>query len=170
MSRALEWPGKQRGRDGPPQQSQPIPFRRVCQHPHAGPGTLDGVSRPPECALIDAARSVSRRSVRELAEATGYNVRTIQEALSGRRKRPSGARDVNPSLGVLIALARILEVTPDQLRRAGRNDAATALDLLGAEFDFSRVPTAALVDELARRTGGPETGTWHWTPANGTNV
>ena len=121
------------------------------------------MARPPTSTLLDAARFVSRRSVHDLALETGYHVRTIQEALWGVRKRPGGvALEARPTLGVIVALARALNLSPDRLRKAGRDDAAIALELLGDEFDFSRVPTAALVAELSRRTGGPEVGSWQW--------
>ena len=73
---------------------------------------------------------------------------TIQEALSGLRGRGSSAIDVRPSVGTLLVLARTLELLPDQFRRCGREDAAVALELLGEEFDLSRVPIRVLVDEL----------------------
>ena len=99
-----------------------------------------------------------------LAGESGLAVGTIQDALSGLRGRGGGAIGVRPSVGTLLVLARTLELSPDQLRRVGREDAAIALDLLGEEFDFSRVPFADLVNELTKRTGGPSTGSWTWVP------
>ncbi|WP_098459626.1 hypothetical protein [Propionicimonas paludicola] len=89
---------------------------------------------------------------------------TIQEALSGIRGKGSHAIEVRPSVGTLLVLARTLELTPDQFRRCGREDAAVALELLGDEFDLSRVPIAILVGELTRRSGGPALGSWTWVP------
>ena len=60
---------------------------------------------------------------------------------------------MRPSVETLLVLARTLGLSPDQLRRAGREDAAIALDLLGEEFDLSRVPIAALVNELTKAHG-----------------
>lgn len=122
------------------------------------------MSRPPESDLLDAARQLNRWSMSRLARESGLAMGTIQEALSGRRVRPDGVIDVRPSVGTLLVLARTLELSPDQLRRAEREDAAIALDILGVEFDFSRVPTAALVVELTKRAGGPEAGSWAWVP------
>lgn len=89
---------------------------------------------------------------------------TIQEALSGLRGKGSRAIEVRPSVGTLLVLARTLELTPEQFRRCGREDAAVALELLGEEFDLSRVPIAVLVNELTRRSGGPGLGSWTWVP------
>lgn len=57
-------------------------------------------------------------------------------------------------------LARTLDLTPKHFRQCGREDAAVALELLGDEFDLSRVPAALLVKELTERSGGPELGSW----------
>lgn len=89
---------------------------------------------------------------------------TIQEALSGVRGPAGKGIEVRPSVGTLLVLARTLELSPEQFRRCGREDAAIALELLGDEFDLSRVPIAALVNELTKRTGGPEKGSWTWAP------
>lgn len=67
-------------------------------------------------------------------------------------------------MATLLVLARTLELSPDQFRRCGREDAAIALDLLGEEFDLSRVPSAVLMNELTKRTGGPKLGSWTWIP------
>jgi hypothetical protein len=72
-------------------------------------------------------------------------------------------------LPALLVLARTLELTAEQFRRCGREDAAVALELLGEEFDLSRVPIAVLVSELTRRSGGPELGSWTWVP-NSTDI
>ncbi len=52
---------------------------------------------------------------------------TIQEVLSGLRRKDSRAIEVRPSVGTLLVLARTLELTPEQFRRCGREDAAAAL-------------------------------------------
>ena len=119
------------------------------------------MSTPPESVLIDAARHLSRWSAAQLARESGLAMGTIQEAVSGLRGRRSNAIDVRPSVGTLLVLARTLELLPDQFRRCGREDAAVALKLLGEEFDLSRVPIRVLVDELTKRSGGPE---WTWVP------
>jgi len=66
---------------------------------------------------------------------------TIQEALSGLRGQGSRAIEVRPSVGTLLVSAPSLELTPEQFRRCGREDAAVALEHLGEEFDLSRVPS-----------------------------
>lgn len=109
------------------------------------------MTRPITCDLLDAARLEHRWSIAQLAEATGFGVHTVRASL---------ARE--PSLTVLLRLGRVLELSPAQLRRVGRDDAAQALDVLGEEFDFTRVPTSALIGELTRRAGGPATGSWIW--------
>ena len=122
------------------------------------------MSTPPESVLIDAARHLRRWSAAQLARESGLAMGTIQEALSGLRGHGSKAIDVRPSVGTLLVLARTLELLPDQFRRCGREDAAVALELLGEEFDLSRVPIRVLVDELTKRSGGPELGSWTWVP------
>ena len=122
------------------------------------------MSPPPESLLIDAARHLRRWSALQLARESGLAMGTIQEALSGLRGKGSRAVEVRPSVGTLLVLARTLDLTPEQFRRCGRQDAAVALELLGEEFDLSRVPIAVLVNELTRRTGGPELGSWTWIP------
>lgn len=96
---------------------------------------------------LDAARQLRRWSASRLARESGLARGTIQETLSGRRGRAGSGIEVRPSVETLLVLARTLGLSPDPLRRAGREDAAIALDLLGEEFDLSRVPIAALVNE-----------------------
>lgn len=112
------------------------------------------MTRPVECDLLGAARLERRWSIAQLAEATGFSVSTVRSALA-----------VQPSLTVLLRLARVMELSPEQLRSVGRLDAARALDVLGEEFDFSRVPTAVLIRELTERAGGPAGGSWVWVPS-----
>jgi len=122
------------------------------------------MSPSPESVLIDAAPHLRRWSAAQLARESGLAMGTIQEALSGFRGPASKGIEVRPSVATLLVLARTLELTPDQFRRCGRKDAAIALELLGDEFDLSRVPAAALVNELTKRTGGPDKGAWTWAP------
>jgi len=117
-----------------------------------------------ESLLIDGARHLRRWSATQLARESGLALATVQEALRGVRGRGSRATEVRPSVATLLVLARTLELTPQQLDRCGREDAAISLELLGQEFDLSRVPISALVNELTKRTGGPERGSWTWVP------
>lgn len=140
--------------------------RSAARYRASGPRPLPWSLMSPssESVLIDAARHLRRWSAAELARESGLAMGTIQEALSGRRGRGSSGIDVRPSVGTLLVLARTLELSPEQFRRCGREDAAIALELLGEEFDLSPVPIAALVSELTKRTGGPEKGSWTWVP------
>lgn len=67
------------------------------------------MSRPPEAELLDAARQLNRWSMARLSRESGLAMGTIQEALSGRRVRPTGVVDVRPSVGTLLVLARTLD-------------------------------------------------------------
>lgn len=109
------------------------------------------MARPPESTLLDAARFVSRRSVHDLALETAYHVRTIQEALWGARKRPGGVvLEARPTLGVAVALARALNLSPDRPRKAGREDAAIALELLGRSRNPPAFAAGASLHPAAR--------------------
>ena len=89
--------------------------------------SLWSMSRPAE-SVLDGARQLRRWSMSRLAGESGLAVGTIQEALSGLRGRGGGAIGVRPSVGTLLVLARTLELSPDQFRRVGREDAVIALD------------------------------------------
>ena len=96
------------------------------------------------------------------------------------RTNSKGARGVTPpasssccrhvsralSSQVDLRLSGLTRFERDRPANLGVSVCATriALELLGDEFDLSRVPIAALVNELTKRTGGPDKGSWTWAP------
>lgn len=85
---------------------------------------------PPEARLIRTAREAVGMTASQAAEATGGAVsatywRDIERGHGGRRGQRVQAR---ASARLLAAMARVTGVTPDQLKKAEREDAARVLE------------------------------------------
>lgn len=107
----------------------------------------------PEGALIEAARQSSGMSARKVAAQVGVSDTQYRNWVRGRDARGVDARF--PALG-LANTARVLGVSGEDLRMAGREDAAVILERQLTRRpgdDLSDVPTEQLLAEIARRTG-----------------
>ncbi|MET9819635.1 helix-turn-helix transcriptional regulator [Streptomyces sp. NPDC006355] len=84
---------------------------------------------PREAPLIDAARKRIRLTVREVARQARISEAHWRQIISGYESLGHGEfREVHAKPETLARIALVLDLTPDQLRRVGREDAAVALE------------------------------------------
>ncbi|MCC9686945.1 helix-turn-helix transcriptional regulator [Streptomyces sp. MNU103] len=104
---------------------------------------------PREAPLIDAARRRARITVREAARQSRVSEAHWRQIISGYESLGGGEyREVHAKPETLARIAQVVGITPDQLIKVGRDDAARALEEI----------TPDPAPEPERRTPRP------WTP------
>lgn len=104
----------------------------------------------PEGALIQEAAERTRQSARQLAAKAGISDARWRHVVNGYQPIGRGeAIEVVAPAATLARMARVVGVGADQLRAAGRADAADALDAMGPERPPSNGDAA--VDDLLNR-------------------
>jgi len=84
---------------------------------------------PPEAPLIDAARRSSRLTVREVTRRARISEAHWRQIVSGYESLGGGEyREVHAKPETLARIAQVIGLTPDQLRKVRRTDAAEALE------------------------------------------
>ncbi|WP_156119425.1 hypothetical protein [Corynebacterium humireducens] len=116
--------------------------------------------RTPEGQLVEAARTNRSPvlSIRKAASMAGISEGWWRQIVKGYRTVKGGVRiSVDAPADTLAAMALAVGVTPAELRRIDRGDAAASLELLlqstpdGWDGDLSAVPDDELIAELDRR-------------------
>lgn len=104
---------------------------------------------PPEAPLIDAARRQRRITVRELARQARISEALWRQIVSGYESLGAGQyREVRAKPETLARIALALGLTPEQLTRVGREDAATALEEITPEPEPQAPPYSPPVDAV----------------------
>ncbi|MEV5048193.1 helix-turn-helix transcriptional regulator [Streptomyces griseoincarnatus] len=89
---------------------------------------------PREAPLIDAARRRSRLTVREVARRARISEAHWRQIISGYESLGGGQyREVHAKPETLARIALVIDLTPDQLRKVGREDAAETLEEITPE-------------------------------------
>lgn len=84
---------------------------------------------PREAPLIDAARRRARITVREAARQSRVSEAHWRQIISGYESLGGGEyREVHAKPETLARIAQVVGITPDQLIKVGREDAARALE------------------------------------------
>ena len=84
---------------------------------------------PREAPLIDAARKRARITVREAARQSRVSEAHWRQIISGYESLGGGQyREVHAKPETLARIAQVVGITPDQLVKVGREDAAQALE------------------------------------------
>lgn len=86
-----------------------------------------GVEIPPESKMLKAAYKASGLTAADLAAATGLSTASIHVAQNGVRYRNGEAKATVPPDNTLVKLSSVLGISPDTLRRHGRDRAADLL-------------------------------------------
>jgi transcriptional regulator with XRE-family HTH domain len=103
---------------------------------------------PPEALLIAELRKaiVPSLSMREAARRAGMSASLWNQYEQGYRKvTPAVTIPIRATADKLASMARIVGATPDQLREAGRRDAAAILQKL---IDAAPDPNAEMVEKI----------------------
>ncbi|MGY5033248.1 hypothetical protein ACWC9U_20615 [Streptomyces sp. 900116325] len=87
---------------------------------------------PLEAALIAAALKNARISARKAAGLAGLSDARWRQIVSGYQSVSGSYVAVRAPADTLARMAQVVGVTPEELRNAGREDAAAELDELGA--------------------------------------
>src|SRR5215469_2152704 len=109
--------------------------RSLCE----GTRMADRPDPPPWGALIAAALRAAGMSAREAARRAGISEGRWRQIASGYQVVSAGVyAPVHGPAGTLARMAAVVGVTPAQLRKAGRPDAARALAAAPAEADVGQ--------------------------------
>lgn len=104
----------------------------------------DAEYQRPEGRLIAAALAVQPDSVRKVASRIGISDARLRQIVNGYQPVGKGQRvEVIGTAGRLASIARELGIRADQLREAGRPDAASLLEALTGDKSDPRTRTAA---------------------------
>lgn len=115
---------------------------------------------PPEAVLIEEARKVIRPTVSVRLAAAKSNIsegRWRQIVKGYQTAKPDLDIPVRAPAATLARMADAVNVSAQQLKEAGRSDAALELNLLhqtadeGAALDLSHIPDQQLMEEVSRR-------------------
>lgn len=97
--------------------------------------TTDLPEQRPEAKLIEEAAAKDSRSIRQLAPLAGMSDGRWRQITKGYQRVSGNVVEVIAPANTLARMASVLGVSAGALERAGRRDAAAALDALDAQGD-----------------------------------
>lgn len=104
---------------------------------------------PREAALIEAARKRARLTIREAARRAGISDARWRQITSGYESVGKGQyKEVEAPADTLARMAQVLDVTPDQLVKVGREDAAKSLEEITPEPEEPAAPFTPPVEAV----------------------
>ncbi len=116
--------------------------------------------------MIEAAVKATGRSIRQLAAKTGMSDTRWRHIIKGWQPAPGGSHiPVRAPAATLARIASVLELSPEQLTEAGREDAATLLARESDEIRGSSVGASVVTAAAAAIGAGIAVGSGRQGPA-----